>query len=120
MALPHLVRTAEVGRLLGVSGERIIIWARRMGLELARCPVRGTPTASPAGKCGRNAPMYMSMSEAFRLLDHMLPGLANQAERLGRRHNLVVRAAYYRHGAERVKHELVPDRVGVPAGRGHP
>ena len=120
MALPHLVRTSEVGRLLGVTGETIIKWARRLGLELARCPVRGMPTASPAGTVKRNCPMYMTHAEATKLLDAMLPGLVNKVELRRARLDLVRRASASRQGAALVTHELVPDRVGVPEGTSHP
>ena len=108
MALPNLVRSSEVARLLGVHGRTVVRWTRKLGLEYARAPVRGMPGSSPAGRVAPNCVIYLSMPEALRLVDAMLPGIANRLER-GRLHRVLsARAAYYRAGAARVVHDVQP------------
>ena len=82
MALPGLVRVTTVAKLLGTRPQNVARWCRRLGIPLAQAPVRGVPKAKPPGTPGRGGgPLYLSVSEGARLLDAMMPGLANLAER---------------------------------------
>ena len=100
----HLIRTSEVAELLGVSRETCLRWCRRLGLELWQAPPRGMPTSKPDGtKPGRNAPAYLSIEAAIRLLDACMPGLAQRAAR--KRAQLCLAARARRARSEHVRVE---------------
>ena len=107
MSLPNLVRVSELARLLGIHRKTATRWVRTMGLATVVAPVRGMPTSQPDGTApAPNCPAYVSLSEAARLIDAMLPGLANRLERARVRRLLAERTRDARDGASRVRHEV--------------
>jgi hypothetical protein len=106
MALPHLVRTTEVARLLGIHPDTCIRWCRRLGVQLVQCPPRGMPTSrEPGTPAGRNAPAYLGIDAAVRLVDLCLPGVVAKRERARARASLERRADRQQQGARNVVHE---------------
>ena len=107
MALPGLVRATELARLLGVTPRTAIIWCRKLGIRIAKAPVRGTDDATPEGHRGKTSPIYVSISESVKLLEHMLPGVANFAERSRLKARIDRRAAQTARGSRNVRNEIM-------------
>ena len=107
MALPGLVKVSILAKLLGMRTCTALIWCRRLGVPLARCPVRGMPKCKPEGTIPKGGPLYISVEQAAQVLDYALPGLANLAERRDMYRRLRFKARADRQASRNVVNEII-------------
>lgn len=71
-----LVKTADIAKSLGVNRLTVISWCNKLGIPMVKSPV-----ANHADISFRHAHRYLTIRNAVKLIDAMLPGMAMKLER---------------------------------------
>jgi hypothetical protein len=71
-----LVKTADIAKSLGVNRLTVIKWCDKLGIPMIKSPVANHDEIS-----FRHAHRYLTIPNAVRLIDAMLPGMAMKLER---------------------------------------